>query len=46
VASAADDAVALEAADLGGRHAEQLREYRFGVLAELRRAANGDARDG
>jgi hypothetical protein len=45
-ASAADNAVALEAADLGGRHAQQLRQHGFGVLAELRRAANGDARDG
>ena len=45
-ASAADNAVALETADLGGRHAQQLREYGFCVLAESRRAANGDARDG
>jgi hypothetical protein len=43
--SAMNNPVALEAADLGGGHAQQLREYGFRVLAELRCAANGDAWD-
>jgi hypothetical protein len=45
-ARAAHNPVALEAADLGGRHAQQVRQDGFCVLAELRGAANRDARDG
>jgi hypothetical protein len=45
-ACAADNSVAFEAAYFGGGHSEQLGEYGFGVLAELRCAADGGPGDG
>ena len=44
-ARAAYDSIALEAPDLGGRHAEQVGEHGFCVLPELRRSPDGGSRD-